>query len=198
MDNLLSPDALNIAIMFIVPGYIISIFRAHFIVGQKAQGVDYSIKLITLSALNFLVSGWMIYLAIAWNWDAALRAFVWLVVLGISPALLGILSGCASKKQWARWFYDKLGLEPLHVMPTSWDYQFSNLKGTWLFVVLKDDTTFAGYWGGRSFASSDSARRDLLIEKVYDVPEEGPWIETKKSLLISAGEIRTIEFIPVD
>ena len=53
--------------LFIVPGYIISIFRAHFLVGQKAKGVDYSIKLITLSALNFLVSGWMIYLALAWK-----------------------------------------------------------------------------------------------------------------------------------
>jgi hypothetical protein len=198
MGNLLSLDALNIAIVFIVPGYIISTFRGHFISGQKISGADYTVRLLTLSALNFTVSGWAIYLAIAWDSNPALRAIIWLIVLGISPMALGVLSGLASKREWLRKIYAYLGLGPLHVIPTSWEYQFSNMIEAWVFVVLKDETKFAGYWGGRSFASSQSDERDLLIEKVYDVPEDGPWIPTNKSLFIAAGEILTIEFIPVE
>ena len=51
-------------------------------------------------------------------------------------------------------------------------------------------------WAGRSFASDDRTERDLLIEQVFEIPDAGAWVSTSKSILIMAGEIQTIEFIP--
>nr|WP_029926232.1 DUF6338 family protein [Ochrobactrum sp. UNC390CL2Tsu3S39] len=196
MENFLSLDAIYVALVFLVPGYVISSCRSHFITGQKLDGHDYLVRLLTLSALNFLLSGWTIYLAIAWEWSPELRVFLWVLVLGICPAIIGIISGLSSKAGWLRNVYGWMGFSPVHVVPTSWEYQFSSLIEAWVLVVLKDGTTFAGYWGGKSFASSRSDERDLLIERVYEVPETGPWTATNKSVLISGGEIRTIEFTP--
>lgn len=198
MGNFLSLDAVNVALVFIVPGYIISTFRAHFITGQKLGGTDYLIRLLSLSTVNFTISGWTIYLAVAWNSDPIVRALVWLLVLGISPAIIGLISGLASKREWLRRIYGRLGLQPIHIIPTSWEYKFSTLNASWLLVVLKDDTKFAGYWSGKSFASSQPDERDLLIEQIFDIPEIGPWIPTNKSVFIGPGEIKTIEFIPVE
>ena len=199
MGNFLSLDAVNVALVFVVPGYIISAFRAHFITGQKVSGPDYYVRLLTLSAVNFIMAGWTIYLAIAWDAGPVPRLFVWLFVLGISPMFIGIVSGLSSKREWLRKIYSRLGLSPLHVIPTSWEYQFSTLTESWILVVLKDGTKFAGLWGGRSFASSRPDERDLLIEQVFEIPDDGgPWTSTNKSVFIASGEIRTIEFVPTD
>lgn len=198
MGNFLSLDAIYVALVFIVPGYIISSFRAHFITGHRLDGADYFVCLLTLSAVNFTLSGWTIYLALAWEAGPVVRALLWLFVLAVSPALIGFISGLGSKAGYIRYLYGSLGLSPLHIVPTSWEYQFSTLQEAWVYVVLKDGTTFAGYWGGKSFASSRPEEHDLLIEQVFEVPEDGPWTSTAKSVLIASGEIRTVEFTPIE
>ncbi|MFL5336988.1 MAG: DUF6338 family protein, partial [Geminicoccaceae bacterium] len=43
--------------------------------------------------------------------------------------------------------------------------------------TLKDGTEIAGYFGTRSLASSDPEHRDIYIERVYTIPEDGgSWI----------------------
>ncbi|MER8427641.1 DUF6338 family protein [Mesorhizobium sp. M1403] len=198
MGNFLSLDAIYVALVFVMPGYIIASFRAHFITGNRLDGPDYFVRLLTLSALNFTLSGWAIYLAIAWDVGVEMRLAVWLFVLLVSPAVIGFISGIGSKAEWLRSIYGWFRLSPLHIIPTSWEYQFSTLRETWVYVVLKDGTTFAGYWGSRSFASSRPEERDLLIEQVFEVPDDGPWTPTNKSVLIASGEIRTVEFTPIE
>lgn len=198
MGNFLSLDAIYIAFVFVVPGYIISCFRAHFVTGRKPTRPDYFVRLLTLSALNFTISGWAIYLAFAWDTGPVARTLVWLFVLGVSPVAIGIISGMGSQREWPRNLYGWIGLSPLHYIPTSWDYQFSKQAAWWVLVVLKNDTKFAGYWSGKSFASSEPEERDVLIEQVFEIPDEGPWTPTNKSVLITSGEIRSIEFIPAE
>lgn len=198
MDGFLSLDAIYVALIFIVPGYIISFFRAHFVTGKELDGYMYVVHLITLSCLNFVIFGWAIYIATAWDISPEIRSIVWIFVLAAAPALIGFLSGVSSKKDWLRRIYAQIGLSPIHVVPTSWDYHFSGLSQSWVLVVLKDGTQFAGYWGGKSFASSDFKERDLFIEHVFEIPDTGPWTPTTKSVLICAGEIRSIEFTPIE
>ncbi|RWM10449.1 DUF6338 family protein [Mesorhizobium sp.] len=198
MGNFLSLDAVYVAFVFVVPGYIISSFRAHFITGQRLDGPDYFVRLLTLSALNFALSGWVIYLVVNSSSDAKVRALAWGFVLLAAPAIIGFAIGVTSKAGWLRKMYGWFGLSPIHVIPTAWDYQFSTMCGSWVFVVLKDDTTFAGYWSDRSFASSRPDERDLLIERVFEVGDNGAWTPTNKSVLICASEIRTIEFTPAE
>ncbi|MER9344579.1 DUF6338 family protein [Mesorhizobium sp. M0601] len=79
------------------------------------------------------------------NTDPKIWALAWGFVLLAAPAIIGFASGITSKAGWLRKIYGWCGLSPIRVIPTAWDYQFSTMCGSWVFVVLKDNTTFAGY-----------------------------------------------------
>jgi Family of unknown function (DUF6338) len=119
-----------------------------------------------------------------------------MVVIILIPAIAGIASGVCNQRDYFRKIYHHFNFEPIHTVPSAWDYKFSKSPGEWVLVKLKDGTQFAGWWAGQSFASDDRTERDLLIEQVFEVPQSGPWKSTSKSLLIMAGEIQTIEFTP--
>ncbi|WP_147377791.1 DUF6338 family protein [Mesorhizobium waimense] len=111
MGNFLSLDA-YVAFVFVVPGYIITSFRAHFITDQRLDGPDYFVRLLTLSALNFPLSGWVIYLVMNSNTDLKIRALAWGFVLLAAPAIIGFASGITSKAGWLRKIYGWFGLSP--------------------------------------------------------------------------------------
>lgn len=119
-----------------------------------------------------------------------------MTVIALVPAGLGILSGIATRKEWIHRLYQRAGFEPLHYIPNAWDFLFGRHEEQWALVVLKDDTKYAGKWTSGSFASTDPLERDLLLVDVHNIPDDGPWQPTGKSVYIAAGEIRTIELTP--
>jgi Family of unknown function (DUF6338) len=149
-----------------------------------------------LSGLNFALFGWMIYLAFANDLSVRWKAVLWVALIVVIPAIGGVLSGACSQKDVARSLFQKIGLSRTHTIPRSWDYVFSRAPGRWVLVTLKDGSQCAGFWSSRSFASSDPKERDILIELVYEIADTGPWKATGKSILIAAGEARTVEFWP--
>jgi hypothetical protein len=198
MDGLSKFEAVYIALVFIVPGYIFLTCRNQFLPGQGRLGKDQIISYVTLSGVNFVLLGWIVYALYA-N-DAALewKIFGWVAVMALIPAGAGIALGCCTQREIIRRVYHWVGLEPIHRVPSAWDYKFSQSPGEWVLVTLKNGVQFAGWWAGRSFASDDKAERDLLIERVFEVPDNGPWRETSRSVLIAHGEIQTVEFIPME
>lgn len=196
MEGLAKIDAIYIALVFIVPGYVFLSFRNQFVAGQGKIGKDQILSYLTLSGVNFALCGWIIYAAYSNDCGVPIKAASWMLVIIIIPAGAGIFTGVASQRDLVRKLYHRLKLEPIHAVPSAWDYKFSKSPGEWVLVKLKDGTQFAGWWAGRSFASDDRTERDLLIEQVFEVPDTGPWKPTAKSLLIMAGEIQTIEFTP--
>ena len=71
------------------------------------------------------------------------------------------------------------------------------MSSQWVLVTLKDGTRFAGFCGPESFMSSDPTERDIYIERIYDVDDQNNWSSRReKGVLITAGEIQTIEFWP--
>jgi hypothetical protein len=90
-------------------------------------------------------------------------------------------------------------MNPRHAEPTAWDFKLGRMSPSFVLIVLKDGTQFRGLLGARSFISSDPKERDLFLEKVFEVGDgEADWQPTEKSLLIGAGEIRSIEFFRED
>ena len=84
-------------------------------------------------------------------------------------------------------------------MPTAWDWKFSSMDSQWVLVTLKDDTRFAGYCGPDSFMSSDPIERDIYVQLVYDIDDENNWIPRgDNGVLITSGQVKTIEFWPCD
>jgi len=198
LSTLLKINAIYIALVFIVPGYIFLSLRNKFVAGQERLGTEQVIPFVIYSALNFALFGWIVYFAISYQAPPYVQVGAWILTLVILPVVFGIVAGFGSQKECVARIYRSLGLNPVHSTPRAWEYVFFNSPPSWVFITLKNGTEFAGFWGGNSFASSDSKERDLFISEVFDFSGEGPWRPTGKSLFIGAGEIRTIEFTPIN
>jgi hypothetical protein len=196
MEGIDKVDAIYIALVFVIPGYVFLSMRNQFVAGQGKIGKEQLLSYLTISGVNFALCGWIIYAAYQNKFSVPMMALSWVLVIILIPAAAGIASGVANQRDYFRKFYHFFKLEPIHTVPSAWDYKFSKSPGEWVLIKLKDGTQFAGWWAGQSFASDDRMERDLLIEQVFEVPDSGPWKTTAKSLLIMAGEIQTIEFTP--
>lgn len=123
----------------------------------------------------------------------------WFLYIFVIPIFFGLLIGINIQKGFVRRVLQKAGFNPLHEIPTAWDWKFGRMKmpGEWVLVTLKDGTRFAGFCGPDSFISSDPAERDLYIQWVYDLDDEDGWRSRGETgLLVAGGEISTIEFWP--
>lgn len=191
-------DAIYVAVAFLVPGFVFSAVRNQFVPGQDQQGNEQFIRFLTYSAVNYALFSVPIYFFLNSQSTALWKGMLWTSVILVGPAFLGLLSGIVTRNGWVRKVFHWTGLNPVHAVPTAWDYKFSGMKGgEWVLVTLKNGTRFAGFCGSSSFASSDSKERDLFIEKIFDLDENDKWIPTEKSVFIAPGEIGTIEFWPV-
>ncbi|MCY4531320.1 MAG: DUF6338 family protein [Gammaproteobacteria bacterium] len=73
----------------------------------------------------------------------------------------------------------------------------ANRRWLKLRVDTQDGTRFAGYCGSESFMSSDPTGRDIYIERIYDLIDDNVWSPRgENGVLITAGEVQTIEFWP--
>jgi len=196
MGGLANVEVVYVALVFIVPGYIFLTFRNQFVAGQDRLGTEQMLNFFTYSTINFALFGWIIYLAIAFSLEPVWRILAWTGTLVIIPAVMGLIAGVCAKREFVGRIYRWMGLNPIHPTPRAWEYVFYDSPAAWILVTLKNDTKFAGWWGGDSFASSDPKERDLYISQVFEIDGDNPWKPTKKSLFVAAGEIRTIEFLP--
>jgi hypothetical protein len=95
------------------------------------------------------------------------------------------------------WLYRWVHLRSINPIPTGWDWIFSTTEPCYVLITLTDDTEIAGYFGSRSMASSDPDRKDIYIERVYKIPDDGrPWAEVDGSLgmHVDGSQIAYIEF----
>ena len=121
---------------------------------------------------------------------------LWTVVVFLGPVGLGLGLGFCSKKDIVRKVLVPLGFNPIHSVPTAWDFKFSDSPPVWVLVTLKDGHTVGGLWGSRSFASSESDERDIYIQEVYKILKTKTWkkVERNDGILICGDEIKHIEF----
>jgi Family of unknown function (DUF6338) len=187
----------QLVIAFVVPGLIISYVRARFISGRMDKLTDAVLGYLSLTvvyyglALPFIdyildqPSGWI-------------KNFYWWILIAVGPAVFGMLLGVGAQRGWIRWIAHKLGMRPVHSTPNSWDWRFGSCTGQqFIMVTMTDGATAAGVFGSRSFASSDPTERDIYIEELWDVPDDGgAWTPqaSRKGVLIPAKEIRFVNF----
>ncbi len=202
--NISSFDTLFYTLAFLVPGFVIDSVFSMFQRRRPERPHLSFLRLLTLSAINYAIWSWLIFLLIQPEWPQAhpgRAALGWLIVILIGPLLLGFIISYFAQKDWARRFLQWIGLRPLHVVPTAWDWRFETLREPhWLLVTLQDGSQVAGYFGSQSFASSQADQLDLYVEQVWQVPNDGgPWamVEPQRGILISSHQIRYVEFWPV-
>jgi hypothetical protein len=121
---------------------------------------------------------------------------MWCVVIGVVPLLLALVSAYAVQRDWASRIFARLRLRSISPIPTGWDWIFGRTEPCYMVVKLKDGTEIAGYFGAHSMASSDPSSRDLFIEKVYRIPDDGPWQPAERSggVWVDGSQISSVEF----
>jgi len=199
--NIDSFISILLILAFIVPGFIFDSITRKFIPKSKEDNQSAFLNYLTSSTINYGFWIWLIYWA--YSTEFYLRhpfwaGVIWLLIILVSPLILGFIWVLARKFHISEKITRFFGIHSINPIPTSWDYKFSNISPTtWILVTLKDGSVVGGYFGSKSFASSETNYRDLFIEKVYKVNSEGPWSllrEKNDGILISHDQIKTIEF----
>lgn len=195
-----SLDAVLVAIAFFMPGFVWDWVLQMFLRRREASADRVWIRYLTLSALNYGLWSWLVYLLLvqvdmlARPWVAALT---WFFVLFGSPVILGAMTGLLSQRATIRRFLARYGIHTIHPVPTAWDYVFGRSQGSWVLVTLADGSTVAGVFSDRSFASSDPSQRDLFLERLYEIEDDGPWhpVPMSGGVWLDGKTIRSIEFL---
>jgi hypothetical protein len=193
-------DTLFYTLAFIVPGFVMQSTFSIFVPRKAEESQRSFLRFVYFSCINYSIWSWLIYLIIKTNFSKfhpIKTALIWSIIIFFSPIVLGLIAGYCSNKEVIRKCLQRMGLNPIHVIPSSWDYKFSKIsKPTWVLVTLKDGSMIAGVFWSNSFASSDKDERDLYIEKIYKIPDEGPWqpISNNDGILINRDQIKHIEF----
>lgn len=180
-----------------VPGLVVMFVRAQFVTGRRPPHSESFLTYVTISLIYYALTLPLLDFVLSIGQPGYCRALAWITLTVLGPALVGLVLGINAQTNWFRSVLQRCGLNPVHVMPTAWDWKFGNMADQWVLVTLKDGTRFAGFCGQDSFVSSEPAERDIYIQWTYDIDEENNWISPgEKGVLIGAGEIQTIEFWP--
>ena len=183
---------------FLVPGIVILFVRSHFVTTKIMTGEN-AISYAAVSLLYHALALPALGVFMPDHVSDYGRLFVWFLYLAVVPALFGVALGVNVQKDLLRRALRRIGLNPIHAIPTAWDWKFGRMTGEWVLVTLRNGTRFAGYCGPDSFVSSDPDNRDLYIQWVYDIDDDSEWRPRgENGVLIAAGEISTIEFWPAE
>lgn len=192
-------ENLFLALVFIVPGFIWYTVMSAF-VPRRVETKELSLlRFLTLSCINFAIWAWLIYLVLTSNvflMSLGWSATAWAIVTFVSPVILGVIFGKGSQSGVFRNFLQRLGFYTIHPIPTGWDYFFSQEEPVWVLVTLIDESQVGGFFGPKSFASDEPGERDIYIQEVFKVSQDGPWegVDKSKGILIKGDHVKHIEF----
>lgn len=200
MPDLKSLENVYLVLMFIVPGLVAMFCRAQFLTGRVPPQAEAILPSLALSFIYYALVFPIIDLVPVPKGKSVFGVMAWIGLLFIGPAAFGAVLGIGTQKGWGRnllrWLLRWPGVNTVHQMPTAWDWKFNQMRPEWVLVTLKDGTKFGGWFGKGSFAASDGKDHDLYVQQVFDLDDDSCWSDRGSSVLIAAGEIRTVEFFP--
>jgi hypothetical protein len=183
-----------------VPGFVYNgVLRQFVPLRETTLKEALVLQLLTATAFNYALCSPLIYLL--FSRPALLgttgRAAAWFVIIFVSPILLAILRAVILQHAALGWLSRLLRLKPISPIPTGWDWVFGRTNPCFVLITLTDGTEIAGYFGQNSMASSDPDRKDIYIETLYTVPDDGgPWVmvEGRLGMHVDGHQIAFIEF----
>lgn len=193
MPDLPTASDITRLVGLLAPGMIILAIRGRFKGGAVPSFQDQIIAYAVTSAAYY-AAAFPIFHApngmAVWGWAWQLLQYF------IVPCVVGMSVVFFDQSEAFYRICRKLRLRLTHHMPAAWDYAFSSMvQGTYVLVKLQDGTLYAGLMGKRSFASTATAERDLYLEEVWSIEENGPWkrTEPRRAVLLCGRDIRWVE-----
>ncbi|BCG80103.1 DUF6338 family protein [Mesorhizobium sp. 113-3-3] len=181
----------------LVPGLLILYVRTQFLSGRAPSHTEALLSYVVVTVIYYAVV--LPFFALIVHKDAGSLVIWlgWVSLIIIVPMVIGLLLGLGHQKKWYATACEWLGWEVVHSMPTAWDWKFAQRTEHWLIITLKDGTLFHGFYGRKSFASSDNDR-DIYIEQIFSLGRGGRWIPMPNGLWVQTSEVSTIEFLDID
>ena len=155
MPNLVFFDNIYLVLLFFVPGLVVLFVRSQFVTGAKFSHSAALLPYLAISVIYYALAFPLIEVVVAINEPIYVKILAWFSLVFVGPAVLGLVLGINIQKDLFRRLLRKCGLNPVHVIPTAWDWKFGSMTEQWVLVTLKDGTRFAGFCGSESFMSSD-------------------------------------------
>lgn len=186
---------------FIVPGFILDSVISSFVPQKDERLQILFLRFLTLSCFNYAVWSWLIFLMV--QKEMIIRhpfwiAFLWGLIIFVSPICLGLMIGYFSRSQKFQKIFEKIGYNIISSIPTAWDYKFWSIREhcVWVLITLSDDSQVAGLFGSSSFAASYRKGKDIYLQTVYKISDDGIWEEVQDSdgIIIDGEDIKYIEF----
>lgn len=196
-------DAAVLAIVFLVPGFILSTVLATTFRRRASSTGELWLQHLTLSCVNMGIWSWLIVLIIERDWfskSPKLAALAMFAIVFLSPLLLGAAALWFAKCRPLAHVLSAVGFKIHRLIPTAWDFKFQQEQPCWAIVRLKDGSSVFGLFGTDSFAGDEPGERDLYLQAAYRPAADGPWRLSPgtRGILISASEIATIEFLTLN
>jgi hypothetical protein len=195
MSDLKSLQSIYLALAFVVPGMIIVFVRQQFLTGRVRPLSESILSYVALTALYYGLAAPFVEYVLSVQEPGREKIFAWLGLIILGPAIVGFVLGVFAQKNVFRRILQFCRVNPVHATPSAWDYAFARLKKDhFVMVTLGDGSTVCGIYGARSFASSDPAERDLLLQEIYDV-DGNSWSKRTEiqAILIPSKEIKHVQ-----
>jgi hypothetical protein len=194
-------ETLFLTLAFVVPGFIWHCVQTPFLPRRTETTQLLFLRFLTFSCFNYAIWSWLIYVFLYSQFPINYpkwTAFLWGIMILISPVVMGVATGILSQKEFLRKLFNKACIKTVHSTPTAWEYKLFNTDySVWVKITLKDGDEILGLYGSKSFASSSAEERDLYIQQTMKLNEKKEWqkIDRTDGILVKGDQIKYIEFI---
>lgn len=196
MDRLLSPDTFEFLARYFVAGWVFLSVRSWWVRGERPKPNEVIFEAIALSLLNQLLAlGTLPLLLFAFASIQSTPLLIFEVLL--QPVIIGLLIGWSADRDWMPIGIRRLVMPSVKPVSHAFDFTIDKLGGPAYFVLsFSDDRIVYGYFGKESFANGESGAKDIYLEKLFSLKDDGNWEDTGRAAWINLTGIRSIEIIP--
>lgn len=191
-----------VLLVFIIPGFVLMrVKRVAYPTAEASTGSTV-LDSLTLSCVVYALASPLLYISYLYRWPVTRPVFfsmLALVILLVVPCALGTLYVRFTNADRARWLREVLGFP--NPDPTAWDYLFRKRRAYWVWLTFKSGKVMAGLFGPNSCASSFPHKRDLYVEKLLRLDENGDVVELldgSAGALVMMEDLERIQFFEID
>lgn len=192
--DLTDPNALEFAILFLVPGFVSIKVWDLLVPSGRRELTATSLDVFAYGAITFaLLTVPLSALDILGTWSQRHPvggSALWASILFVFPAILPLA-------WWKILAWEKLRAHIVHPVPKPWDYVFGLGTGYWVILHMKDGRRIGGRYDEDSFASSFPHPEQLYLQEIWELDEQGAFrerIERTRGVMVSFEDVYAIEF----
>jgi Family of unknown function (DUF6338) len=193
-------------ILFLMPGHLLRVAYDHGVHRpEQPDKVFMANTVVAALVVHAIALPWTLRLVRVIQADGA-GVHVWEITAWVLAALIvlptaggRVVAELARRERpvWLARFMRLIGLSHAVRNVEAWHWALGSGQSAYVRVRLKNDKVLLGYYGTRSFASSDAGCRDLYLETQFrpgDGKVFGPRMGASRGVWISGDDIAVIEF----